>query len=155
MTEDPAEAGRIEVARMIDAPREDVFQAWTDPDQLRSWWGPGEFTCPEAEVDLRPGGCYRLVMQPAGGDSFVVAGTYREVDPPARLVYTWRWETGPAADGSESLVSVDFHERGSRTELVLTHTDFPASHGPAPYQMGWEGGLDKFERLFAGSAVDA
>jgi uncharacterized protein YndB with AHSA1/START domain len=155
MTDAPAEAGRIEVVRMIDAPREDVFRAWTDPDQLRSWWGPGEFTCPEAEVDLRPGGSYRLVMQPAGGDSFVVAGTYREVSPPARLVYTWRWETGPAADGSESLVSVDFHERGSRTELVLTHADFPASHGPAPYQMGWEGGLDKFERLFAGSAVDA
>jgi uncharacterized protein YndB with AHSA1/START domain len=71
------------------------------------------------------------------------------------LVYTWRWETGPAADGSESLVSVEFRDRGSRTELALTHSDFPASHGPAPYQMGWEGGLDKFQQLFSGSAVDA
>jgi uncharacterized protein YndB with AHSA1/START domain len=155
MSDDPPQAGRIEVVRTIEAPREEVFRAWTDPDQLRNWWGPGEFTCPEAEVDLRPGGTYRLVMQPTGGDPFVVAGTYREVEPPARLVYTWRWETGPAADGSESLVSVEFRDRGSRTELVLTHTDFPASHGPAPYQMGWDGGLDKFERLFAGSAVDA
>jgi uncharacterized protein YndB with AHSA1/START domain len=155
MSDDPPQAGRIEVVRTIEAPREEVFRAWTDPDQLRNWWGPGEFTCPEAEVDLRPGGSYRLVMQPTGGDPFVVAGTYREVEPPARLVYTWRWETGPAADGSESLVSVEFRDRGSRTELVLTHTDFPASHGPAPYQMGWDGGLDKFERLFAGSAVDA
>jgi uncharacterized protein YndB with AHSA1/START domain len=158
MTDDPAGSDRVEIVRTIDAPREEVFRAWTDPDRIRSWWGPGEFTCPEAEVDLRPGGAYRLVMQPAAGDPFVVAGTYREVDPPARLVYTWRWETGPAADGSESLVTVEFREAASdppRTELVLTHTEFPASHGPAPYQMGWEGGLDKFERLFEGSAVDA
>jgi uncharacterized protein YndB with AHSA1/START domain len=145
----------VEVVRRIDAPREDVFRAWTDPEQLRRWWGPGEFTCPEAEVDLRPGGAYRLVMQPTAGDPFVVGGVYREVDPPARLVYTWRWETGPAADGRESLVTVEFRDLGGRTELALTHTEFPASHGPAPYRMGWEGGLDKIEQLFAGSGIDA
>jgi uncharacterized protein YndB with AHSA1/START domain len=155
MTDQPAEPDTVQVVRTIDAPPAEVFRAWTDPEQIRRWWGPGEFTCPEAEVDLRPGGSYRLVMQPVAGDPFVVAGTYHEVEPPVRLVYTWRWETGPAADGSESLVRVEFREHGGRTELVLTHTDFPASHGAAPYRMGWEGGLDKFERLFAGSAVDA
>jgi glutathione S-transferase len=149
---------QVQIVHTINAPREEVFRAWTDPDELRRWWGPGEFTCPEATVDLRPGGKYRLVMQPPGGEAFVVAGTYREVEPPSRLVYTWRWETGPAADGSESLVSVEFRESAThppRTELVLTHSDFPPSHGPAPYQMGWEGGLEKFERLFSRSAVDA
>jgi uncharacterized protein YndB with AHSA1/START domain len=147
--------GEIRITRIIDAPREDVFRAWTEPEQIRRWWGPGEFTCPSAEVDLRPGGSYRLAMQPAAGDPFVVGGTYLEVDPPARLVYTWRWETGPAADGSESRVTVEFNAEGDRTELVLTHADFPESHGPAPYQMGWEGGLDKFEALLRGSGVDA
>jgi uncharacterized protein YndB with AHSA1/START domain len=145
----------VRVARIIDAPREEVFRAWTEPDRIRQWWGPGEFTCPEAEVDLRPGGSYRLAMQPTAGEAFVVGGRYREVEPPVRLVYTWRWETGPAADGSESLVTVEFHAREGRTELILTHTEFPESHGPAPYQMGWEGGLDKFEALFAGSRIDA
>ena len=152
---DETPADTVTLTRIIDAPREEVFRAWTEPDQIRSWWGPGEFTCPSAEVDLRPGGSYRLAMQPAEGEPFIVGGTYREVDPPARLVYSWRWETGPAADGSESLVSIEFHDRDGKTALVLTHTDFPASHGPAPYQMGWEGGLAKFEALFAGSAVDA
>ena len=52
-------------------------------------------------------------------------------------------------------MTVEFRDRGARTELVLTHSEFPASHGPAPYEMGWEGGLVKFEALFAGSAVDA
>jgi len=158
MSDDQAQDDRVEVVRTIDAPREAVFRAWTEPDQLRAWWGPGEFTCPEAEVDLRPGGSYRLVMQAAGGDPFVVAGTYHEVEPPARLVYTWRWESGPAADGSESLVTVEFRElsgQPERTELAIVHTEFPATHGPAPYRMGWEGGLDNVEKLFAGRLVDA
>jgi uncharacterized protein YndB with AHSA1/START domain len=145
----------VRITRVIDAPREEVFRAWTEPEQIRQWWGPGEFTCPEAEVDLRPGGSYRLAMQPTAGEAFIVGGTYREVEPPVRLVYTWRWETGPAADGSESLVTVEFHAREGRTELTLTHTEFPESHGPAPYQMGWEGGLDKFEAIFVGSRIDA
>jgi uncharacterized protein YndB with AHSA1/START domain len=145
----------VEITRIIDAPREEVFSAWTDPAKLREWWGPGEFTCPEADVDLRPGGTYRLVMQPTGGDPFVLGGSYREVEVPSRLVYTWRWETGPAADGSESLVSVEFRDRGERTELVLTHTEFPASHGEAPYRMGWEGGLDKLAALLERRSVDA
>jgi uncharacterized protein YndB with AHSA1/START domain len=111
--------------------------------------------CPEAEVDLRPNGRYRLVMQPSTGDAFVLGGMFREVTPPERLVYTWRWETGPAADGSESLVTMEFRERGERTELRLVHTEFPAGHGTAPYRMGWDGGLDKLERLVAGLQVDA
>jgi uncharacterized protein YndB with AHSA1/START domain len=148
-------ADLVRITRIIDAPREQVFSAWTEPQQIRRWWGPGEFTCPEAEVDLRPGGAYRLAMQPTEGDPFIVGGTYREVEPPARLVYTWRWESGPAADGSESLVSVEFRALGDQTELILTHTEFPASHGPAPYKMGWEGGLEKFEALLTGSSVDA
>lgn len=117
--------------------------------------GTGGVHLPQAEVDLRPGGSYRFAMAPAEGDPFIVGGTYREVEPPARLVYTWRWETGPAADGSESLVRVEFNELGQRTELVLTHAEFPVSHGPAPYQMGWQGGLEKFEAHLAGSRVDA
>ena len=155
MTPEAGAHDPVQLTRLIPARRDQVFLAWTEPEQLRRWWGPGAFTCPEAEVDLRPGGSYRLVMAPTEGDPFVLGGTYREVDPPARLVYTWRWETGPAADGSESLVTVEFRERGAQTELVLTHTDFPESHGPAPYALGWEGGLEKFEALFTGSIVDA
>ena len=145
----------VRITRIIDAPQEEVFRAWTTPDELRRWWGPGEFTCPDAEVDLRAGGSYRLAMQPTAGDPFIVAGTYREVEPPSRLVYTWRWETGPAADGSESLVTVEFVAKGERTEVIVTHTEFPASHGAAPYTMGWEGGLDKLGALVSGSGVDA
>ena len=52
-------------------------------------------------------------------------------------------------------MTVEFRDREGQTELILTHTEFPESHGPAPYQMGWEGGLDKFVALLAGSRIDA
>lgn len=140
----------VRIIRIIDAPREEVFSAWTEPEQLRRWWGPGEFSCTEADVDLRQDGTYRLVMQPPGGEAFVLGGTYREVVAPQRLVYTWRWETGAAADGSESLGKVEFHAHGDQTEVMLTHSEFPETHGAAPYQLGWEGGFVKFERLLGG-----
>jgi hypothetical protein len=61
---------------------------------------------------------------------------------------------GPGEFTCPEAVTVEFHARVEQTELVLTHTEFPASHGPVPYQMGWEGGLGKFENLFTGSGVD-
>ena len=62
MTEDPMPGERVIVRRVIAASRERVFRSWTEPEQLKQWWGPGGFSCPAAEVDLRPGGTYRLVM---------------------------------------------------------------------------------------------
>jgi uncharacterized protein YndB with AHSA1/START domain len=144
VAEPPAFVRFVEV---FDAPREVVFRAWTDPDELMRWWGPGAFTTPAATVDLRPGGRYELVMQPpGGGDPLVVAGEYREVRPPERLVYTWRWEAG-VPDPRESLVTVEFRDLGGRTEVVLVHDNF-AGPGPLePYSMGWESGLAKLRSL--------
>jgi uncharacterized protein YndB with AHSA1/START domain len=103
MTEDPTAGERVIVRRVIAASRERVFRNWTEPEQLTRWWGPGGFSCPAAEVDLRPGGTYRLVMlAPGGAPQMSVTGTYRTVDPPALLVYTWRWDTGPAASNEAS-----------------------------------------------------
>ena len=102
MTDGP----RIRVSRVLPAPRERVFHAWTDAESLKRWWGPGLFTTPEAFVDLRPGGRYSLVMQPADGERLRLAGTYLEIEPPARLVYTWRWEAG-VPDTEESLVTAE------------------------------------------------
>lgn len=74
----------LTISRTINATRERVFQAWTDPAQLHQWWGAGEdFTAPIAEVDLRTGGSYRLGMQaPDQQAPHVVGGVYREVSPP-------------------------------------------------------------------------
>jgi uncharacterized protein YndB with AHSA1/START domain len=149
-------AEHVIVRRVIAARPERVFRNWTDPELLQRWWGPGGFTCPQAVVDLRPGGSYRLVMQPHDGPTMSVTGIYREVDPPSRLVYTWRWDSGPAASDHESLVTVNFDDLGDgRTEVTVTHDRFPPDHDRAPYRGGWEEGVEKLERAILEGDVRA
>ncbi|MCI0673525.1 MAG: SRPBCC domain-containing protein, partial [Myxococcaceae bacterium] len=115
---------RLEVRRLLPASREKVFDAWTRPDRMRQWFAPGPMSCPRVEVDLRPGGAYRIEMQEPGGATRVTHGTYREVVPNERLVFTWGWE-GP--DRHETLVTVELRSRGEDTELVLVHERFASA----------------------------
>jgi uncharacterized protein YndB with AHSA1/START domain len=141
------QAERVVVRRVVRATPDEAFAQWTDPEQLRRWWGPEGFTCPEATVELRPGGTYRLVMQPPGnGPPMSVTGTYERIDRPSLLIYTWRWDSGPATSESESLVTVTFeaHAEG-HTQVTVIHDRFPSGHDLSPYRSGWEEGLEKFE----------
>jgi uncharacterized protein YndB with AHSA1/START domain len=144
----------VRVVQRFDAPRERVFTAWTDPTELVQWWGPGAFRTASATVDLRPGGRYRIVMEPpGGGEPLILGGRYREVVPPRRLVYTWRWEQG-VPDARESLVTMEFRDLGGQTEVVLVHDNFL---GPGPvegYRMGWESGLQKLSHRLQGEEED-
>ena len=129
----------VRIVDVFDAPRDVVFAAWTEPERLKQWWGPGFFETVFAEVDLRPGGRYELLLEPG---SMRLVGEFREVTPPRRLVYTWRWVEG-VPDKRESLVTVEFREDGTRTEVVLVHDNFV---GPGPvgmYDAGWRSGLSK------------
>ena len=86
----------VRITRIIAAPREEVFRAWTEPEQIRQWWGPGEFTCPEAEVDLRPGGSYRLAMQPTAGDPFILGGVRESESGLIGWAVLGGWDEEPA-----------------------------------------------------------
>jgi uncharacterized protein YndB with AHSA1/START domain len=145
---DTATALRLE--RTFDAPREDVFDAWTNPEVLRRWWAGGpDWDTPSAEVDLREGGRYRLAMRNPEGDVHVVGGEYREIRRPERLVYTWAWE-GPNPFPGESEVAVDFVEDGGRTKVVIEHSGFDSPDHVAPHEHGWNGVLANLEaRVFA------
>ena len=135
----------VQLRRTFAAPREKVFRAWTDPEELKRWWGPEGYATPSAQADLRVGGTYRLGMQklPAG-DIFYLAGTYREVRPPERLVYTWRWEAEPEL--GESLVTVEFRDLGQSTEVVVTHEFLLAGKVRDDHQRGWTGCLDRLAK---------
>lgn len=158
----------LRIRRTLNAPRELVFQAWTEPDRLKQWWrAKPEFSTPIVEVDLRVGGRYRLGMQPPDKDApYVVVGTYREIRPPEKLVYTWAWElNGPEADtgsgsgpaGSlqpgETLVTVEFNNVGGKTEVVLTHEYFTDSHMRDEHQGGWGGCMDQLALLVEGASL--
>ncbi len=156
MTQSTPKTGiSLTVNRIINAPRERVFAAWTQPELLRKWWGAHEsFSAPIAEIDLRVGGKYRLGMLEPGKDApYVSYGVYREVNPPERLVFTWAFEKMPGDDPgfvpAETLVTVEFINKGGATEVVLTHEQFPDEHMRDEHQQGWGGCLDGLERLFA------
>ncbi len=76
------------ITRVFDAPPELVFKAWTDPKHMARWWGPRIMTTPVCEMDVRPGGAYRIVMHAPDGSDYPITGVYREVTPPRRLVMT-------------------------------------------------------------------
>jgi uncharacterized protein YndB with AHSA1/START domain len=143
----------LRLTRVVPAPREAVFRAWTEPEALRRWWVPFEgMSVPAAEVDLRPGGRYRLTLRNSKGEEFHLTGVYREVRPPERLVYTWRWEgTARAERDGETLVTVDFEASGPSTLLHLTHELFPDEDARHGHGVGWGGVLDRLVAML-GSA---
>jgi uncharacterized protein YndB with AHSA1/START domain len=112
------------------------------------WWAAGDgFTTTVAEVDLRVGGRYRLGMKsPDDGAVHVCTGVYREVRPPSRLVYTWAWE---GSGGPDTLVTVEFHDRGGSTEVVLTHGGFVDAVDRDRHVTGWTGCLDNLTNVLA------
>jgi len=138
----------LQVRRTFQAPRAKVFQAWTEAQALKRWSAPGDFITPLADVDLRVGGRYRIHMQAPDGTLHKVTGTYRVVDPPKKLVYTWFWET--KAEDGETLVTVEFHERGRGTEVVLTHELFPNDEARKSHEMGWTACFEKLATLLEG-----
>lgn len=83
-----AEDVEVALTRLIPAPREEVYEALTDPEMLAMWWGPPEYTVTEAQTDPRPGGRYHLVLRAADGTQYPVWGAYIQADPPGRIVMT-------------------------------------------------------------------
>jgi uncharacterized protein YndB with AHSA1/START domain len=140
----------LRLSRRFAAPRERVFDAWTNPRVLERWWAAAPtWVDPAAEVDLRPGGTYRLSMRDTeSGSVQTVGGEYTEVRPPERLAYTWTWEGAPELmRGSEGTrVVVEFVEEDEGTEVVLTHSGFADDRIRDLHAGGWSGCLDNLER---------
>ena len=137
----------LQIKRTFKASRERVFQAWTRPEEMTHWCAPSEDFSTNAEVDLRVGGKYRIEMQHANGSVHTAIGEYREVQPPAKLVYTWSWEDGSMED---TLVTVEFRDLGTETEVILTHDFFPNSEWRDKHSQGWTGCLGRLEKRLAG-----
>lgn len=138
------------LSRVFEAPVATVFRAWTDPELVKRWWGPRDFTVPFAEIDLREGGAYRIGMRRPDGGEHVLFGTYVQIMEPTRLVYTWSMEEAPGDDAPDSLVTVAFRPVGDMTEIQLTHEKLPPSKSAFDaHYFGWLGSLDRLEEMVA------
>lgn len=135
----------LTIRRTINASRQRVFDAWTQPEHLKNWWrADPKWHTEIAEVDFQIGGKYRLGMRdPEQDGPFVCGGQFIEITPPEKLVYTWSWES-PGMDVGETLVTVEFIDKGEATELVLTHERFPNAETASKHNQGWSGCIDYF-----------
>lgn len=127
----------LTIVRNFDAPRELVFKAWSQPEQVVRWWGPKGFTTPSCRMDVRPGGSYRTVMRSPEGKEHVMRGSYREVVPPGRLVMTFAWEDADGRTGHETMVEVLFEDVAGGTRLTFRHGAFETVAARDQHLEGW------------------
>ena len=151
------ERGKQEVfiSRLFDAPRELVWQAWTNPRHFKLWWGPKDYTCPFCEMDFRVGGKYLNCMRSPEGKDYWSTGVYREIIPMERLVFTdcFADEQGNVVPATyyglgadfpiEMLVIVTLEDQDGKTKLTLRHIDLPTGPDREGAQLGWSQSFDK------------
>ena len=135
----------IRLVRVVDAPLERVFRAFTDPAEVVRWWGPAGIETSAAEIDLVVGGRCRWVMHPAG-ETAVLHGEITRLEPPHLLVMTNQWEGNP----NESLVTFNFGAvEGAKTKIEIVHEQLPTEVPPGEYEDGWSAALDSLTGYIA------
>ncbi|HXW49973.1 MAG TPA: SRPBCC domain-containing protein [Xanthobacteraceae bacterium] len=150
--EKPAER-EITITRVFDAPRAQVFEAWTNAKHLARWWGPKGFTNPVCEIDARVGGAIRIHMRSPDGNIYPMKGELREIVPPERLVFTNIAVDAAGNPIIEGLTTVTFVETGGKTTITL-HTqgravvDYAVGYLQG-MEAGWTGSIDKLETLLS------
>jgi uncharacterized protein YndB with AHSA1/START domain len=144
----------VHLERVVSAPRSLVFRAHVEPELLARWWGPKGFSAPCIEIDVRVGGALRIEMQPPAGESFVLAGEFREVDLAARLVYTFRWEP-PDPDDRETVVAFTLGDLGDSTVVTVEQGAFATEGRRAIHEQGWADSLDRLQELLESSRQSA
>ena len=137
----------LTLKRHYAAPVEKVYRAWIDPEALRRWFGPSdEGRIVVSETDARVGGRYRIVLEMPSGEQHRVGGTYRDLVPNERLIFSWAWESTPER---VSLVTVTFKRAGEGTEITLVHEQFFDEAARDRHQHGWTGTFERLARYLS------
>jgi uncharacterized protein YndB with AHSA1/START domain len=155
-TETATSQKTVSITRTFDLPAKKLWQAWTEPESFKKWWGPKDYTCPYGDIDLKVGGKYLACMRSNDGAEFWSTGVYKEIIPDKKIVCTDSFsdEKGnviPASDLNmpgdwpmELLVTVTFEEAGGKTKMHLQQVGIPAEMYDECI-LGWEQSLDKLE----------
>lgn len=138
MTDAERDEPELKISRLIHAPRQVLFDAWTTAESVKEWMCAEGCSASLVELDVRVGGAFRIDMHTEGRD-MVHTGVYHEVVPPEKLVFTWVSEH---THFQASLVTVEFRARGDSTELVLTQRHLPNEEARQRHVSGWTSLLD-------------
>lgn len=134
----------LNVKRTFAAPRDRVYRAWTDAREFAQWFHPTtDHKTVITRLDLRVGGKYSIEIHHKDGNVHRVSGTYEEIQPPEKLVFTWRWQKDETLP--ESLVTVVFKDLGDSTEVSLTHQRLLSAEERDKHNQGWLGCLTQLE----------
>jgi uncharacterized protein YndB with AHSA1/START domain len=137
------------IERVFNAPRELVFQAWTDLEHIRKWFGPKHCPATHVTLDLRPGGRWRGCLRSTEtGANLWLGGVYREIVPPERLVFTFAWEE-EGERGLETLVEIALAERDGKTHMTFRQTPFQSDTERDGHRGGWTSTFDRLDELLA------
>ena len=141
------DATTLRIERVIDAPPDSVFDAWTTREAMLQWYRDGDaWRVDVTELDARPGGRYRVEFGPVGHPPFVEHGEYLEIDRPHRIVMTETLE-GVEAPWADTKVTIELTDQAGKTHCVLSHERFPSEHHRDLAAGGWPGFLDRIEEL--------
>jgi len=144
MSEPAAGSREFTITRVLDATRDEVFRAWTEPDQAARWFGPVGCTTPRETVsmDVQPGGEWRATMiRDEDGAEYPIGGVYREVLAPERLVFTWG-DQARLGEPEQSLITITLTDLGGKTEMVFHQTGLDTRER-SDVQQGWSSCLDR------------
>lgn len=143
---DATSANELVITRIFDAPRALVFAAFTERKHLERWQGaPEGMTVTVEESDIRPGGRFRICMHAPDGTEHWLAGVYREVLPPERLVFTHSWLDARKKPTIETLVTITFADRDGRTELTLRQTGLASPASRVGHEEGWKSTFNRLQ----------
>lgn len=130
------------VRRTINASPQRLFEAWTQPEQLQGWWGPKSARCAKVELDLRVGGSYRITHEFDDGRTVWIEGEFHVINPPHKLMYTWRVRPSPVDPSDPEMVTVRFEPKGDGAEVIVVHERIQGEPIKETHAQGWDDCLD-------------
>jgi uncharacterized protein YndB with AHSA1/START domain len=142
------------ITRTFEAPASVLFALWSQAEHMKRWMGPANFTCPEATIDFRVGGAYRAMIKSAEHGENWFGGTYREIEPNKRLVFTFTWDNNGPSAGVETLVTITFEERDGRTVQTFRQRPFRSVERRDGHVLGWTETFDKLAAYAASIAKE-
>jgi uncharacterized protein YndB with AHSA1/START domain len=137
----------LTLVKRMKAPPARVWDAWTRPELMAQWFGPHHTRVERAEANLRPGGRFRVALREDSGERHEVTGQYTEIEPPARLAFSWNWVSTPER---VSRVTVVLRAVPEGTEVTLTHDRFADADTAKRHTRGWTESLERLVALLDG-----
>ena len=139
----------LSITRVFDAPRHLVFEAWTNEENLKQWFAPPDFNILKLEGEYREGGTWLSRMQSSNYGTVQMSGTYQEIIPDEKLVFTHSWDEEFGGTGHETIITVTFTDQGEKTLMNFHQAFFKSKEIRDDHNDGWTQFFDHLDEYLA------